>query len=237
MDNKDARDIIAWAIEHIGRDKMALASSLSIEDQAVTWLLQEQVRQPRVFSLDTGRLFPETYDVIDRTNKTYDLQFEILFPEADAVREMVEAKGINLFYDSVENRKQCCGIRKVQPLNKMLSTLDAWITGLRRDQAVTRTHLHKIQWDEDHHMVKINPIADWSYEQVWQFVREHNIPYNPLQDRHFPSIGCAPCTRPIQEGEDLRAGRWWWESPEHKECGLHVSSEQPPSIQIGKMKI
>ena len=228
----DAEDFLKWVYSHFDKDKIALATSLSIEDQCVTDMLCKIVDTPIVFTLDTGRLFPETYDALDATMKKYSLDMKILFPEAKAVREMTESKGINLFYDSVENRKLCCRVRKVEPLNKMLATLDAWITGLRKEQSVTRTDLHKLEWDEGHGMAKINPIVDWTYDDVWNYIKENNVPYNPLQDKHFPSIGCAPCTRPVKPGEDMRAGRWWWENPESKECGLHVNEKPLLNVKI-----
>jgi phosphoadenosine phosphosulfate reductase len=138
---------------------------------------------------------------------------------------MVEQHGMNLFYHSVENRKLCCGIRKMEPLRRALSGLDAWITGLRREQSVTRTAVHKIEWDEGNTLVKVNPLVDWTHDEVWTYIRAHNVPYNALHDRGYPSIGCGPCTRAVQPGEHERAGRWWWEHPESKECGLHVSPQ------------
>ena len=234
VEKMDAKNFLKWVFSHFVKNRVALATSLSIEDQCVTDLLTKVQKSPRVFTLDTGRLFPETYDTIDATMKKYALKMDILFPDTAAVREMVENKGINLFYDSVENRKLCCHIRKVEPLNKELQGLDAWMTGLRREQSVTRTDLHKLEWDDAHNIVKINPIIDWTYDEVWNYIRENDVPYNPLQDQNFPSIGCAPCTRPVKEGKDLRAGRWWWEHPESKECGLHVSDAKVLDLKIKK---
>jgi len=179
--------------------------------------------ESRFFTLDTGRLNPETYEIMDELSKRYNIKFEVMFPDAKEVEEMVNSKGINLFYESVENRRLCCGIRKVHPLNKMLSTLDGWITGIRRDQTDVRKNAAMIEIDNQHNgILKINPLIDWSWKQVWDYIKEHNVPYHKLLDKGYPSIGCAPCTRAIRPGEDLRAGRWWWESKEHKECGLHV---------------
>ena len=176
----------------------------------------------RVFTLDTGRLNPETYDLIDSVRRKYDLEVEVLFPDAAAVEKMVRAKGMNLFYLSLENRKECCGVRKVEPLNRMLRTLDGWITGLRRSQAVTRGGAAKVELDAEHGgIVKINPLADWTTAQVFDYIQANGVPKNRLHDQGYTSIGCAPCTRAVQPGEDERAGRWWWENPDSKECGLH----------------
>jgi len=203
-------------------DRIALASSLGAEDQALTHMVLAIKPDARIFILDTGRLHPETYDLIERTMRRYSMHYEILFPNAADVEEMESAHGPNLFFENVENRKLCCGVRKIKPLRRILSTLDAWITGLRKEQSVTRDKIEKIEWDEANDLIKINPLADWSSKDVWNYIRKHNIPYNILHDRGCPSIGCAPCTRPVEPGEDFRAGRWWWETTEQKECGLHV---------------
>jgi phosphoadenosine phosphosulfate reductase len=180
----------------------------------------------RLFTLDTGRLNQETYDCMDAIRERYGVQVEVFFPDAEGVEQMVRENGLNLFYNSVELRKLCCGVRKVEPLNRALKDLDAWMTGLRREQAVTRADVRKIELDKDHgNIVKINPLVDWSYDDVWDYIRKNNVPYNRLHKQGYPSIGCAPCTRAVKTGEDLRAGRWWWENPDSKECGLHVSAE------------
>jgi phosphoadenosine phosphosulfate reductase len=156
----------------------------------------------------------------------YGVQIEVFFPEAGAVQKLVRENGVNLFYDSVEQRKSCCLVRKVEPLNRALKNLDAWMTGLRREQAISRADVRKIELDRDHgDIVKINPLADWSHDEVWGYIRKHDVPYNRLHKQGFPSIGCAPCTRAVKPGEDLRAGRWWWENSNSKECGLHASAE------------
>ncbi len=200
---------------------IALSSSLGAEDQVLTQMVWSIDPEVRVFTLDTGRLFPETYDLIDRTSKRYKSNIKVYFPDANRVEEMVNAKGINLFYDSIENRKLCCHIRKIEPLKRAFSELDAWICGLRAEQSVTRQNIHIVEWDENNGLLKINPLVHWTEKQVWDYIKEHKIPYNPLHDKGFPSIGCQPCTRAINPGEDVRAGRWWWENPETKECGLH----------------
>jgi phosphoadenosine phosphosulfate reductase len=180
----------------------------------------------RVFTLDTGRLNQETYDCMAAVRERYGIKIEVFFPEAGAVEALVRENGVNLFYESVEQRRSCCAVRKVEPLNRALKGLDAWMTGLRRDQTVTRTDVRKIELDKDHgDIVKINPLADWNYDEVWDYIRKHEVPYNRLHQLGFPSIGCAPCTRAVKPGEDLRAGRWWWENSNRKECGLHASPE------------
>ncbi|MGI0059527.1 MAG: phosphoadenylyl-sulfate reductase, partial [Nitrosotalea sp.] len=165
----------------------------------------------------------ETYDVMDEIRKKYNVNIEVMFPDQNEVEQMVRVNGLNLFYDSVGNRKLCCGIRKVHPLNRILSTLDGWITGLRADQTEVRSNANKLELDEQHNsIIKINPIIEWTWEQTWDYVKKNDIPYNKLHDKGFPSIGCEPCTRAIKSGEPLRAGRWWWESDSQKECGLHA---------------
>ncbi len=220
LKDKSAQEIIDKVLEHFG-DKIALSSSMSAEDQVLTDIIVKSNPNAKIFTLDTGRLFPETYDLIDRTSKRYKINIEVMFPNSERVEEMVNSKGINLFYDSVENRKLCCHIRKIEPLQRALQKLDAWIVGLRASQSITRAELDVVQWDEVNGLIKINPLANWSEEDVWEYVKKHNVPYNPLHDKGFPSIGCLPCTRAIEPGEDIRAGRWWWENPETKECGLH----------------
>lgn len=201
---------------------IALASSLGAEDQVLTHMVLKIRRDARIFVLDTGRFHPETYDLMDRTMKRYGMHYEVLFPSTSDVEEMEGTQGPNLFYESIENRKKCCSVRKVKPLGRILSTLDVWITGLRKEQAVTRGNIGKVERDEANGLIKVNPLADWSEKDVWDYIKKHDVPYNKLHDQGYPSIGCAPCTRAVRAGEDLRAGRWWWETPEQKECGLHI---------------
>ncbi|MBT5856286.1 phosphoadenylyl-sulfate reductase [bacterium] len=215
------QEILGYFLDKLG-DKLVVASSLGAEDQAITHMAVQLRSDIRIFVLDTGRLHQETYDVLESTRRKYGIRYEVMFPNATAVEAMVADKGINAFYDSIENRKECCGIRKVEPLNRVLSTADAWVTGLRRSQAVTRAVLPIVEWDDAHNMIKINPLAAWSEDDVWGYIRDNEVPYNVLHDQGYPSIGCAPCTRSIEPGEDVRAGRWWWEDPANKECGLHV---------------
>jgi phosphoadenosine phosphosulfate reductase len=202
--------------------KIALATSLSVEDQVVADMLSKISDNPNVFTLDTGRLPQATYDVIDQTREKYGFDIKITFPDTAEVEEMINNKGVNSFYKSVDNRKECCRIRKVTPLKKELAKLDAWITGLRKEQSVTRDILERVDIDAGNGLFKVNPLADWSETEVWDYIKENKIPYNTLHDKGYPSIGCEPCTRAIAEGEDVRAGRWWWETPEQKECGLHM---------------
>ncbi|MCX6223097.1 MAG: phosphoadenylyl-sulfate reductase [Bacteroidia bacterium] len=216
----DAIGLLSYFLNEY-KGKIAFSSSLGLEDQVLTEMVCSIDKNVKIFTLDTGRLFPETYDLIHRTNHKYGIQTQIYFPDAAQVEEMVHSKGINLFYNSVEDRKTCCRIRKIEPLKRAFAGLDVWICGLRRDQSVTRAEMLPIEWDENNGLIKLNPLIDWSEEQVRHYIKERKIPYNPLHDKNFPSIGCQPCTRAILPGEDLRAGRWWWENPDTKECGLH----------------
>jgi phosphoadenosine phosphosulfate reductase len=220
LKDKSPIGVIGFFLGHFG-DKILLSTSLGLEDQVLTEMVLRQDRNAIVFTLDTGRLFPETYDLIARTNKHFGIRMRTYFPEPAKVEEMVANHGINLFYDSVEKRKMCCGIRKVAQLPRAFKGMEAWICGLRKDQSVSRFFNHLVEWDENNGLVKVNPLINWSEKQVWEYIRLHNIPYNLLHDRGFPSIGCEPCTRAIEPGEDIRAGRWWWENELHKECGLH----------------
>jgi phosphoadenosine phosphosulfate reductase len=203
------------------RGRIALSSSMGAEDQVLTDMILRIDPSVRIFTLDTGRMFPEVYELIDRTNKKYNIAIEVFFPDAAAVEKMVREKGINLFYEGIENRKQCCGIRKTQPLKRALGDLDIWVCGLRSDQSLTRINTRILEWDDTHGLLKLSPLAHWSNEEVWAYLKRHHVPYNPLHNKGFPSIGCQPCTRAIEPGDDIRAGRWWWEQPESRECGLH----------------
>lgn len=208
-------------IETLGA-KVAFSSSFGLEDQVLTDAIYRSNANFRIFTLDTGRMFQETYDVLHDTNEKYKKHIEVFFPNQKDVQDLLANKGPNSFYQSVENRKECCFIRKVEPLNRALEGVDIWITGIRREQASTRTELQLVEYDSGRSLVKVNPLLNWSEKELWDRVKENSIPYNALHDKGYPSIGCAPCTRAIEEGEDLRAGRWWWENPESKECGLHI---------------
>ncbi|MDX9847046.1 MAG: phosphoadenylyl-sulfate reductase [Tenuifilaceae bacterium] len=220
LESKSPQEVLTFCTNHFGQS-IALSSSLGLEDQVLTDMLVKISPKTTIFTLDTGRLFPETYDLIDRTCSKYKINIKIYFPNKEDVEEMVNQKGINLFYHSVENRKECCRIRKIVPLKRAFTGLDAWICGLRREQSVTRNNMHMVEWDNDNGLVKVNPLINWSEKDVWEYVNQHNVPVNPLHKKGFPSIGCQPCTRAIESGEDIRAGRWWWENPDTKECGLH----------------
>ncbi len=203
---------------------VVFANSLGAEDMVLTDLIAKHQPDIRMFSLDTGRLPKETYELIQEVSRHYAVPLKVYFPDNALVEEYVSRHGINGFYDSVENRKGCCFVRKVEPLRRALKGNGAWITGMRRDQAVTRGTLEISSFDADNGLQKFNPLLEWSNKDVWTYIRQNDVPYNKLHDQFYPSVGCAPCTRSITPGEDIRAGRWWWENPENKECGLHVSS-------------
>lgn len=201
--------------------RLALSSSLSIEDQTLTDMMLRIDPQANIFTLDTGRLFPETYELIDRTNEHYKVKLKVYCPQTEALQQFVATEGINPFYESIEKRHACCEVRKLEPLRRAFRDLDVWVCGLRSAQSVTRSDMRLIEWDERHGLLKVNPLIHWTEEQVWDYIRENRVPYNRLHDKGFPSIGCEPCTRAVRRIDDVRAGRWWWESPDHRECGLH----------------
>jgi len=225
LDSQSSEQVLGYALEKF-HPRIALSNSLQTEDMVVldiAWRIEPKVR---VFTLDTGRLHQETYDMMDRVRDHYGVKLEVLFPDAAEVQAMVNAKGLNLFYESVENRHECCGLRKVKPLQKALAGLDAWVTGLRRDQWASRTNIQKIEIDAANGgIIKFNPIADWTQELLDEYVKAHNVPRHALYSKGFTSIGCLPCTRATQPGENPRAGRWWWEQEGQKECGLHVREQ------------
>lgn len=202
---------------------VVFANSLGAEDMVLTDLIAKHQPEIRMFSLDTGRLPKETYDLMQEVSQQYTLPLHVYFPDSALVEKYVAQHGINGFYDSVENRKGCCFARKVEPLRRALAGNGAWITGMRRDQAVTRGTLEVSAFDSDNGLHKFNPLLEWSNKDVWAYIRQNDVPYNKLHDQFYPSLGCAPCTRSVTPGEDIRAGRWWWEDPKNKECGLHVS--------------
>ena len=204
--------------------ELAFANSFGAEDMVLTDLILSHALPITVFSLDTGRLPAETYTLIGEVERRYDTKLEIYFPDAGAVEQYVRGHGINAFYDSVELRKACCGVRKMEPLRRALAGKKAWVTGLRAAQSVTRSALPLREMDLANGLAKLNPLSDWSETEVWAYIRINEVPYNALHDQFYPSIGCAPCTRAVALGEDVRAGRWWWEDPASKECGLHVKA-------------
>jgi thioredoxin-dependent adenylylsulfate APS reductase len=229
VERLEAADVLRRALEALGPERVALSASFGPEDIVILDLLTEIVQRPRVFTLDTGRLPEETYALIERVRERFEIDVEVFAPDAEQVETMVAERGPNLFYRSLDDRHRCCDVRKVLPLRRALATVDGWITGLRRDQTGTRARTPKIGLDLEHGLIwKVAPLADWTEAQVWTHIRERDLPYNALHDRGYPSIGCAPCTRAIEPGEDPRAGRWWWESDGPRECGLHVPSGGRP---------
>jgi len=224
LETASARDVIEAAVEAFG-DRVALCTSFQAEGMVILDIASRLPSQPRVFTIDTGRLPQETYDLVDAARDRYGVEVEVYHPEEEDLTEFVSREGVNPFYRSVALRLRCCEIRKVNPLNRALAGYDAWITGLRRSQNETRASVAKVELDAAHGgMVKLNPLADWDYERVWQYIRDNDVPYNKLYDQGYTSIGCAPCTRPIEPGEDLRAGRWWWEDGVPSECGIHTNA-------------
>ena len=225
-----AQEILTWAIKNYTPNISLACSFGAPEGLALLDMMQRIDPSSRVFVLDTGRLPQATHDLIDRVRERYDVRVEVLFPQAEAVEDLVRRHGLNLFYESVEKRQLCCRIRKVEPLERHLAGLDAWVSGLRRDQNVTRTDTPKLEIDPSRRgIVKVNPIADWTREDVLDYVKAHDVPTNRLHAEGYPSVGCAPCSRAIAPGDDPRAGRWWWENPETKECGIHVGEENEGS--------
>ncbi|WGK68103.1 phosphoadenylyl-sulfate reductase [Candidatus Haliotispira prima] len=228
-------EFISWAAL---RWNLLLASSVSAEDQ-VLWDLMWQnfkvdsaLAEPRLFSLDTGRLPQETYDCIEQMEQHYGIRVELMFPLAEDLARLHRQGGPNLFYQGQAQRKLCCKFRKVEPLRRRLEEhrakhgeQAAWLTGQRRSQSVTRSELDRVEWDEQFGLIKLNPLADWESEDVWNYIRAHKLPYSALHDRGYPSVGCAPCTRAVAAGEDERSGRWWWEEPDQKECGIHIGED------------
>jgi phosphoadenosine phosphosulfate reductase len=202
--------------------KLVFSTSFSYEDQVITDYISKLSFPVNIFTLDTGRLFPETYSTWSRTLERYQLPITAYYPDAERLQEFVRSYGPNSFYESVENRKQCCNIRKVEPLKKALAGNAVWVTGLRAEHSPNRSDMTILEWDEVNHIIKYNPLLNWTTKEVRRYIDQNNVPYNALHDRGFVSIGCAPCTRAIKAGEDFRAGRWWWEDASKKECGLHV---------------
>ncbi|RBQ25876.1 phosphoadenylyl-sulfate reductase [Arcobacter sp. CECT 9188] len=217
--DKTTEEVVSYFVKNF--KNTALSSSLAAEDQVLTDILLKINKNVSIFTLDTGRLHPETYDVMDATNLKYGIKIDVFFPKFEKVQELYQTQGINGHYESIENRKNCCNIRKLEPLKRALDGVEVWITGLRSSQSITRADMPLVEWDSNFKVIKVNPLINWKEEDVWNYIKINKVPYNKLHDKGFPSIGCAPCTRAIKDGEDIRAGRWWWENPEHKECGLH----------------
>lgn len=216
----------AEIIEHVQRNygsRTVFSTSFGIEDQVITHLIAQSGKEISLFTLETGRLFPETYYVWNRTLEKYKLPIKAYYPNTEAVEQMVTKKGPSSFYESVENRKECCHIRKIEPLRRAIQGFEIWITGIRAEQSANREDMENVEWDTANNIIKIHPLFHWTLEEVEGFLKKNGIPYNPLHDKGFLSIGCQPCTRAIRKGEDFRAGRWWWEDKSKKECGLHVT--------------
>jgi phosphoadenosine phosphosulfate reductase len=211
--------VLAAALERHGR--LVYSNSLGAEAMVLTDLIWTRLPQIDMFSIDTGRLHEETYQLLERLQRRYQRRLRLLYPDAAALEQLVARQGVNGFYHSLEARLECCRIRKVEPFRRALRGYSAWVTGVRREQSAGRALGQVTEWDAEHALYKVSPLLDWSEAEVWQYIRLHRLPYNSLHDRQFPSIGCSPCTRAIQPGESRRAGRWWWEQPESRECGLH----------------
>ncbi len=226
LDGESSLNMLRYVLKNYS-EKAVFTSSMSIEDQVITHLIAGINKNTNIITLDTGRMFYEFYDLIEETENRYNIKITIYFPDFKKVEEMVNTRGINLFYNNIENRKYCCNIRKIEPLKRSLANKEVWITGLRNEQSSTRKNLNTIEWDDSNNIIKVNPLLYWNTKEVWDYIRNNQIPYNPLHDKGYPSIGCQPCTRAIKPGEDVRAGRWWWENPETKECGLHAGKNKP----------
>lgn len=221
FDRSNPLEALQW-LAQLFPGRATFSTSFGLEDQVITHLIFANNLPIRVFTLDTGRNFQETYSTWSRTLERYKQPIEVFAPPGAALEQMLVAKGPNSFYATVENRKECCYIRKVEPLGRALQDQQLWVTGIRAEQSLNRLDMASLEWDAGHQLLKFHPLFDWTFEQVRDYVRQHNIPYNTLHDKGFVSIGCAPCTRAIQPGEDFRAGRWWWEDASKKECGLHL---------------
>ena len=223
LDEYSAEEILKWvAIEKKG--EVILSSAFGPECQVLLDMIQKNTIDIPTFTLDTGRLFPETYDLISKTEKHYVTKIKVYFPNSAEIEKLVSRFGINLFYESIDLRKECCRIRKLLPLERALKGMKYWITGLRKEQSETRNDMKVIEFDSGKNIIKINPLINWTENQIWNYIRKHNVPYNTLYDQGYTSIGCACCTKRIQQGDHQRSGRWWWEKPEHKECGLHIEN-------------
>jgi len=221
INNKSPEELLKYFIKN-NKNKIGFSNSFSIEDMVLTHMLLEYKNIIENFTLDTGRLPQETYELMQNSMKKYNIKFKIYFPNYLDIEKITNNSGPNYFYSSIENRKECCYYRKIKQLKRALNKKNIWITGLRKAQSITRKDVQKIEWDDNFKILKLNPLCDWSKQDVWDYIKKYNIPYNKLYDIGYESIGCKPCTRPITKIENIRAGRWWWEQPEHKECGLHI---------------
>jgi phosphoadenosine phosphosulfate reductase len=223
-----ARDLLRSAVAEYGR--VTYANSLGAEAMVLTDLICTEVPGIDIFSIDTGRLHQETHDLMDRLRHRYGPRIRIVFPEAQALEALVGSQGMNGIFESLDARLACCRVRKVEPFRRAITGFKAWVTGVRREQSAVRARGVPVEWDAEHGLHKVSPLLDWTDEHVWQYIRARKLPYNALHDKRYPSIGCAPCTRAVQPGEDARAGRWWWERPETRECGLQPRSRPAPAL-------
>ncbi len=225
LDDKEPQEVLAWSLDRFGAE-LGICSSFQAEGCVLIDMAHRIDPNVRVFTVDTGRQPQETYDLIDRIRDRYGIKVEVFMPDTNVIQQMVTKHGNNLFYRDVNLRLLCCQVRKVLPLRRALMNFSAWVTGLRRDQWATRSNIRKVEIDHDHGgIVKLAPLADWTEDEVWDYIRTNDVPYNELYDKGYKSIGCAPCTRPVAEGQDPRAGRWWWETGAPKECGMHCALE------------
>ncbi|HSY47112.1 MAG TPA: phosphoadenylyl-sulfate reductase [Steroidobacteraceae bacterium] len=222
------RSLLGEAIERHGR--LVYANSLGAEAMVLTDIICSHLPRIDMFSIDTGRLHEETYQLLERLQRRYRRSIRLVYPDAAALEQLVAAQGVNGFYASVAARLECCRVRKLEPFRRALAGYPAWVTGVRREQTAGRARGQAEEWDAAHGVYKLSPLLDWSEAQVWEYIRLHALPYNALHDRQYPSIGCAPCTRAIQPGESRRSGRWWWEQPESRECGLHPRTFPPAGV-------
>lgn len=222
IEGLDPEEILALVAERF-TESAVFSTSFGLEDQVISHQIFSNNLPIQIFTLDTGRLFPETYSVWNRTLSKYKRTIDVFYPNHESIGKLVSKKGPNSFYESVENRIECCGIRKVEPLQRALRGKNIWITGIRQDQSSNRNTMDWVEWDENHELIKVHPLFFWTIEDVKKYIKKHTIPYNALHDKAFPSIGCAPCTRAVPEGGDSRGGRWWWEDQTKKECGLHIT--------------
>lgn len=231
IENKSIKNQLEFLSEKF-YGKIAFSTSFGHEDQVISDIIFKNNIPIKVFTLDTGRFFEETYKVWNETIKKYNKKIQVYFPDKERVEEIVSEKGIYSFYNSTENRKECCNIRKVFPLQRALKNIDLWITGLRAEQSITRTDLLLLEKNTDFDTLKFNPLKDWTLSEITNYLKENNVPYNTLHDKGFISIGCSPCTRAVKSGEDIRSGRWWWESKDKKECGLHIKQSSDTKLNI-----
>lgn len=227
LKGKNPEDVLRWSIHKFGIDKVSLSSSLGASDQVLTDMLLKINPRASIFTLDTGRLHQETYDCMQETMDKYKFHYKVYQPETTALERLVADHGPNLFYHGLKKRKLCCSVRKVGPLQRALKGKKAWICGLQREQSMTRANLRVVEWDFLNGLYKINPLIEWTEKKIWNYIKTNHVPYNRLHDQSYPSIGCSPCTRAVKPGEGVRAGRWWWESSNKKECGLHDTDRKP----------